>query len=134
MLEEAGADLSRVIIDHLDRTIFDMDTLLRLAKRGCYMEYDLFGWETSYYGLAPWDMPHDGQRLDFIKLLVDEGYASRIVVAHDIFAKHRLVKYGGHGSGHILENIVPRMREKGISDEDVDKIIVSNPAKILTFV
>ena len=134
LLEEAGADLSRVIIDHLDRTIFDVDTLLRLAERGCYMEYDFFGWEISYFPLSDNDMPNDGQRLDFIKRLVDEGYANRVVIAQDMFGKHRQVKYGGHGWAHILENIVPRMAEKGMSQEDVDAILVGNPRRILTFV
>ena len=134
ILEEAGADPGRVIIDHLDRTISDDSTLLRLAKRGCYLEYDFFGWEISYFPLSEMDMPNDGQRLSFIKLLVDEGYADRVVIAHDMFGKHRQVRFGGHGFAHILQNIVPRLREKGLSDDDVNAILVGNPARILTFV
>jgi predicted metal-dependent phosphotriesterase family hydrolase len=44
------------------------------------------------------------------------------------------VAYGGFGMGHILENIVPRMREKGISKIDIDKMLVQNPARLLSFV
>lgn len=29
------------------------------------------------------------------------------------------VKYGGHGFAHILEHIVPKMKERGISEEDI---------------
>ena len=133
VLEGAGADIGRVIMSHLERTIYNVDSLLQLAQRGCYLEYDLFGWETSYYPLAHTDMLNDGQRLDLIKLLVDEGYVTKVVMGQDIFAKHRLVKFGGHGYGHILENIVPRMRKKGMADEDVETIIVENPARILSF-
>ena len=134
ILEEVGADLSRVIMDHLDRTISRESTLLRLARRGCYLEYDFFGWEVSYFPLSETDMPNDGQRLSFIKLLVDEGYADRVVIAHDMFGKHRQVRFGGHGFAHILENIVPRLGERGLSDEEVNAILVGNPARILTFV
>jgi phosphotriesterase-related protein len=56
------------------------------------------------------------------------------LVAHDICTKHRLVRYGGHGFGHILENIVPRMRQRGITDEQINAITVTNPARVLTFV
>ena len=49
VLEEAGADLSRTVMSHLDRTMFDDQRLLELAKRGCYLEYDLFGVECSHY-------------------------------------------------------------------------------------
>ena len=107
---------------------------LRLARRGCYLEYDFFGWEVSYFPLSETDMPNDGQRLSFIKLLVDEGYADRVVIAHDMFGKHRQVRFGGHGFAHILENIVPRLGERGLSDEEVNAILVGNPARILTFV
>ena len=133
VLADAGADLSRVIMCHLDRTFFDEATLLDFAKRSCYLEYDFFGWEVSYFSYAETDMINDGQRLDYIKLLVDEGYAERVVIGHDMFGKHRLAKYGGHGFAHILENIVPRMRQKGLSDDDVDAILVRNPARIVTF-
>jgi phosphotriesterase-related protein len=134
ILGNGGADLSRVIIGHLDRTIFDGETLLRLAERGSYLEYDLFGWETSYYPLSIHDMITDSRRLDYIQLLLSKGYGDRIVMAHDVFGKHRWVQYGGTGYAHILENIVPRMRDRGISGEDIEKILVGNPTKILTLV
>ena len=49
VLEEAGADLSRTVMSHIDRTVFADDALLQLAKRGCYLEYDMFGTEVSHY-------------------------------------------------------------------------------------
>ena len=45
-----------------------------------------------------------------------------------------VVKYGGHGYGHVLENIVPRMWERGWSEQDVHSVLIANPARILTFV
>ena len=132
VLEKAGADLERVVMGHLDRTISDQQTLLALARRGCYLEFDLFGWEVSYYPLSDLDMPNDGQRITFIRGLVEEGYAERVVIAQDMFGKHRQVKYGGHGFAHILENIAPRLKEKGLSEADVRAILVDNPARVLT--
>ena len=43
VLSEAGADLGRTIIGHLDRTVFEKSTLRRMAESGIYMEWDLFG-------------------------------------------------------------------------------------------
>ena len=40
-----GADPGRVIISHIDRTIFDETRLLRLADAGVVIEFDLFGQE-----------------------------------------------------------------------------------------
>ena len=131
VLAEAGADLGRVVMGHLDRTIQDVEAVIELAERGCYLEYDLFGWETSYYALSPVDMPNDAQRIGWVTRLIDEGLGDRVVIAQDICFNHRLTKYGGLGYGHILTNIVPRMREKGIAEKDIQSLLVANPARIL---
>ena len=78
-------------------------------------------------------MPSDAQRMDFIKRLVDDGFGDRVVVAHDICTKHRLVKYGGHGWAHILEHIRPGLIRKGLSEKEVNNILIENPSRILTF-
>ena len=131
LLVNSGADISRVIMGHLDRTVFEFDALQRIAASDCYLEWDLFGNEGSYYPLAELDMPSDAQRLDFIKRITDAGYCERIVIGQDICTKHRLVSYGGHGYGHILENIVPKMRRKGFSEDAIEAITIDNPARIL---
>ena len=134
VLDEAGADLSHTIISHLDRTIFDKTALKRLAETGVFLEWDLFGREQHYYWANPAiDMPHDGQRIADIAWIIEQGYGERVVVAHDICTKDRLLKYGGHGYHYILSRIVPRMRYRGYSDEQIDAILVGNPASALTF-
>ena len=133
ILDKGGADISRVIMGHLDRTVFEAEQLLSIAAAGCYLEWDLFGNEGSYYPLADLDMPSDAQRLGLIKAVTDAGYADKVVIAHDICTNHRLVRYGGHGYAHILANIVPTMRRKGFSDEVIEAITVGNPANILAF-
>ena len=113
VLAEAGADLGRTIIGHLDRTVFLRDTLKSIAGSGCYMEWDLFGQESSFYPANPKiDQPSDAKRMDDIAWIVSEGYGRKILVAHDICTKHRLEKYGGHGYSYILGHVVPRMRAR----------------------
>ena len=134
VLTEAGADLSRTIMGHLDRTVFLRGTLTEIAKSGCYMEWDLFGTENSYYPLNPnIDMPSDAKRMDDIAWISSEGYGRKVLVSHDICAKHRLDKYGGHGYYYILGHIVPRMRARRFSSEAIDNILVNNPRDALTF-
>ena len=76
-------------------------------------------------------MPSDAQRLDRIVKLLERDMASRLLISQDICTKHRTTKYGGHGYYHILENVVPFMRKKGISNEVIRQIIVDNPARLL---
>ena len=62
-----------------------------------------------------------------------EGYGRKVVVAHDICAKHRLEKFGGHGYSYMLDHIAPRILYRGFTPEGVHDILVSNPAEVLTF-
>ena len=105
----------------------------RLAQRGCYIEYDFFGIETSYYWFADADLPTDYMRLAYIRALIEHGHGERIVISHDICTKTRLVTYGGHGYGHIVRNVVPLMRKKGFTEHEIDAILVRTPRRLLTF-
>ncbi|MBM3944239.1 MAG: hypothetical protein FJ317_01950, partial [SAR202 cluster bacterium] len=59
ILKKAGADLTHTIMGHIDRTVFKHTTLEAIAKAGCYLEWDLFGREVSYYWAnLKIDMPH----------------------------------------------------------------------------
>ncbi|XP_022046838.1 phosphotriesterase-related protein [Acanthochromis polyacanthus] len=134
ILQEAGGDISKTVMSHLDRTLFEDGELLEFAKLGSYLEYDLFGVEMLIYPYKlDVDMPSDCQRVKALALLVKEGYEDKIVIAHDIHTKNRLTKYGGHGYSHILKNIVPKMLMRGISQHQVDKILIDNPKRWLTF-
>jgi len=134
VLYEADAELDHTIIGHLDRTVFERDTLKKIAESGCYMEWDLFGWVGSYYSMnLKIDMPSDDQRLERIGWISSEGYGRKVVIAHDICQKVRLEKYGGHGYSYILDHIAPRMLDRGFTPQAVQDILVSNPAEALTF-
>jgi phosphotriesterase-related protein len=133
IVKETEGVPERAIMSHIDRTIFDFQTLDELAETGCYIEYDLFGSEASHYPLAPIDMPNDGRRLDCILHLRDTGRLNQAVIAHDICYKTRLTGYGGHGYAHIIENVVPIMRRKGFSHGDIDQVLIENPARALAF-
>lgn len=134
-------------------TIFDIDELLEFAKLGTFIQYDLFGVECSYYQLNnAIDMPSDAVRIDNFVKLVEEGFEDKLLMAHDIHTKHRLVcslvhncsktdnisrfsqtSFGGHGYHHINMNIIPRLFAKGLTVDQVDTIAVKNPAKWLQF-
>jgi len=133
ILVEEGADPGRVVMGHLERTIYTADEMLALAARGCIMEFDLFGLESSFYPFNKSKyMPSDEQRIQWVVQLVQAGYRDRIVLAHDVYTKVRLVTYGGHGFGHVLKHIQPRLLARGLSEEDLDRIFVQTPRRILT--
>jgi len=54
-------------------------------------------------------------------------------LSHDIATKHRLHQYGGLGYDHLITNVVPRLRQRGLRAEDVDMLIVENPKRVYAF-
>ena len=106
-----GGRMDRVIVSHIDRTIFDADRLNRLA--------DI-------------DMPNDAVRLRAMRGLIERGHLGQVLISHDICYRSRLVRWGGHGYGHIFTNVVPLMRRRGFSEREIDVILVDNPRRLLT--
>ncbi|CAG4946587.1 unnamed protein product [Parnassius apollo] len=130
---EAGGRADKAVMSHLDRTLLQTEKLLEFAELGGYCQLDLFGTEVSFYQLnETFDMPSDSQRMEKIQALIKEGREDRILMSHDIHTKHRLINFGGHGYSHIINNVLPRMKAKGISQATIDKITVENPANWLT--
>ncbi len=76
-------------------TILRADSLAEFASSGVYCQFDLFGIENSYYQFAEHiDWPSDAQRMDYImRLIREEGRGDKVLVAHDIHTKHRLVSW-----------------------------------------
>ena len=119
MLEEYGADLSRVIIGHLgDRR--GVHHLLPIAARGVYVEVDNIG----YLDYQP-----ESVRADNVAALVQEGFVDQVLLSEDICMLDHLKTLGGKGYGYLLEIFVPMLLERGVEQTDIDKMLITNPAR-----
>lgn len=82
-----------ISLKFLSGTIFEQDELLEFAKLGSFLQYDLFGIETSHYEVCDYiDMPSDAARVGYLKLFKENNYLDRLLIAQDIHTKHRLVR------------------------------------------
>ena len=131
-LVRQGVAAERVVISHIERTIFDADRLHALADTGCILEYDLFGQEMSYYSLDNIDMPNDATRIDQLQHLIKRGHLSQLLISQDICHKTNLRHYGGEGYSHILDHVIPMMRRKGMSETEITQITQTNPSAVLS--
>jgi phosphotriesterase-related protein len=122
MLREFGADLSRVIIGHLGDRI-GVRHLLPLAAQGVYIEVDNIG----YLDYQP-----EWVRADNVAALVKEGFGARVLLSEDICSLRHLKYAGGKGYGYLLEVFVPLLRERGVTEEQLQQILVANPARVFS--
>jgi len=135
VLTDAGADVSHIVIGHMSRTVTFHSTRCKLAGTGCYLEWDLFGNEGFYppSDLTPTDVPSDQGRIRQIIELIAAGYLNQILVSQDIWNKVMLSCFGGGGYSHILTTVLPFMRQKGITEDQIQALMIENPRRVLSF-
>jgi phosphotriesterase-related protein len=65
--------------------------------------------------------------------LIDAGYLDQILIGQDVCFKDCLTVFGGFGYAHIVRNVPRLMRAKGLSEVQIDRILVQNPSRFLRF-
>lgn len=138
ILENEGADLSRTVMSHVDIRIRNHEDRCKLADIGCYLEYDTFGWEGPPPATLDWgpdtSVPSDEQRIKEIIQLISAGYLNQILISLDVCTKTNLLSYGGKGYNHIQKYAVPLMKKIGLTQKQMDIIMIENPRRMLSFV
>ena len=135
LLADAGADLSRVVMGHLERDPWEtVETLSSLGARGVFLGLDEWGYEG--YALeskpTPWLYPSDHDRVRLVKGLIANGFADRILLSQDVCDKLQWRKFGGTGYSHIISTIAPVLLGEHVSQGTIDQILIANPARLLT--
>ncbi len=128
ILEEEGADLSRVVVGHVANLASkDLPMLEDMLARGVYLEFDVLG--------NPWQllMPTPPM-LEAIVALLKKGYASQMLVSQDVCTKFQLLEFGGYGFTFFHAELIPYLKMMGVGNQDIEQILVHNPKRILTFV
>ena len=126
-----GAEPARVVICHMDRTYPDGRGVAEVLALGVNVEWDFFGIEQSHYWLGDVELPTDRGRLRLIGELAESGFAERLLLSQDICTKTRLLRWGGHGYGHLLRNVRPLMRLLGFDAALVETLLGANPRRLL---
>ncbi|MBX3031048.1 MAG: hypothetical protein KF809_12940 [Chloroflexi bacterium] len=132
VLLDGGADPARICVAHIDERLrADVDAVRRIVARGCTIGYDTFGRE-AYYQPRDRQHPTDTQRLETLVRLLDAGLEGRIVLSQDVCMRIDLGAFGGPGYDHILVTIVPRLHAAGVPATTIDRLLIENPARLLT--
>ena len=126
---EQGVELDHVILGHCDGIADDTPFMLELLRRGVYVAFDNLGREPAV--AAP---SRTAIAAEAIPRLLDAGYEDRILLSQDICWKTSLKAYAGFGYTFIQEQFLPRLRELGVSEAQIEKLMVANPRRAFTFV
>ncbi|GEL17398.1 phosphotriesterase family protein [Pseudonocardia asaccharolytica] len=128
-----GVDLTKVVIGHSGDTN-DLDYLKRIMDQGATIGCDRFGLDL---------FNPTADRVATIATLCEQGYADRIVLAHD--AACYMDFFSGEAAQqalaqaapnwhylHISNDVLPALRERGVADEQITTMLVDNPRRYFT--
>ncbi len=136
---ENGANPARIMIGHQDEQK-SAAPIAALAANGTFVGIDRVGME----GLAS-----DDHRADMVVELVRGGHRERICLSHDCVCSTKAAKVPfALSSGvkitveqflgnmkpmtHVLTVFADKLRERGLTEEDLDTIFRDNPRRLLT--
>jgi len=131
ILQGEGANLEKCFLSHMDFWATDVDYQKTVLDRGVTVAYDCFGAEM--YVRPGWFRPPDQSRVSGLVKLIEAGYSKQVLLSAECCYKCTLRKYGGYGYAHVLENILPDLRFYGVTEEQINTMLVDNPRRLLPF-
>ena len=132
VLKEEGVDMTKVVIGHAGDSD-DVDYLMRLADTGAILGMDRFG--IDLYATTD-------TRVATIAALAKRGYADRMVLSHDAscfidwFAPDpngmRDMLLPNWHYEHISNDVLPALRGRGVTDAQIDQMLIETPRRYFT--
>lgn len=125
-----GADPRKVVIGHMCGNA-DLSYQMAVLDQGVSINFDRWGLDILF--------PDNLRKATLIELLKHE-LAGQIVLSHDYIA-HWLIQQAkmpefaralivNWSYTHLFRNILPTLKEAGITDEQINRMLVINPRKI----
>jgi len=126
---EEGVDLTRVIIGHSGDTT-DIGYLEELIAAGSYLGMDRFGVDAFL---------STEERVKTVATMCERGHAEKMVLSHDASCYFDAlpeatlpVALPNWHYLHIHNDVIPALRQRGVTDEQLTTMLVDNPRRIFS--
>jgi phosphotriesterase-related protein len=123
-----GVDPRTIVIAHAGDSN-DLDYLHELGDTGASLGFDRF------------NIPHfnpDEQRVETLLVLLEQGYGDRVHLSHDAACFYDFMTGDPNFANeapdylHIPNRILPELRRAGVTDEQIDQLMVANPMRFFS--
>ena len=131
IFEDEGVDLNRVYVGHSNDTT-DTEYLIGLMEKGVWIGLDRYpGRQTEF--TPDWE-----GRTQTVWKLIQAGWGRRIMLGHDwsvtlSIASQEMQEqrqlHNPDGYLFITRRVIPRLKELGATDEDIQNIFIDNPRR-----
>lgn len=127
IFDQEGVDPTQVVIGHSGDTT-DLDYLKEIMNRGSFIGMDRFGIDV----LLPFE-----DRVNTVAALCEQGFADQMVLSHDAACFNDWlpddqlpIVTPNWNYLHITRDVVPALKQRGVTDEQVDQMLIDNPRRI----
>jgi len=120
-LIKRGIKPEKIVIGHAE-FFPDEEALLALLELGVNIGIDMIGQNGQ---------DRDEYRSDMVVMLRDRGFLSQVTLSMDLCEQQELRQYGGFGYAHLFKSFLPLLRDRGITEDEIDLMLGRNPMRIL---
>jgi phosphotriesterase-related protein len=131
VVEACELDPARVILCHMNPSWSDQPYQQALAARGAFIEYDMVGMD-YIFEQGRVTCPTDNESAIGLANLAEAGHLSHLLLSQDVFIKSMLSAHGGKGYTHLFSEFLPRLLGHGFDQNNINQMMVSNPAMALS--
>jgi phosphotriesterase-related protein len=126
LFEAAGAKPAHILIGHMGAAMMvPIDVFKTICSRGAFVGFDRVGSREA----------SDAKQIPMIRDLIEAGYVDRILLSSDGGTSPDILKTkGGPGYARAFTVMVPKLRQAGVEEAALRKIMVDNPQRLLAFV
>lgn len=129
--DEEGVSPHRVIVGHFSPLDVDQALHRRIIALGAYVAFDSWGSDIGQAAIPEGE--YRAYSTALMHLIQDEQCLKKVLLSQDVCTTPQLYANGGCGYAHIVRDLVPRLKARGVTNEQVRQMLVGNPKQVLPF-
>ena len=116
LFKEYKVNTDKIVIGHVDLS-GNVEYILEMLYNGVYVEFDTIG-KNNYLA--------DDIRIEMLKEIEKRELIDRVFLSMDITRKSNMEYKGGIGYNYIFNVFIPKLKEAGIKENSIEKMLKIN--------
>ena len=117
LFKEYKVNTDKIVIGHVDLS-GNVEYILEMLYNGVYVEFDTIG-KNNYLA--------DDIRIEMLKEIEKRELIDRVFLSMDITRKSNMEYKRGIGYNYIFNVFIPKLKEAGIKENSIEKMLKINP-------
>ena len=121
LLTDSGVPPERILIGHVD-CMDDVGMHSEIAAAGAFVGYDRVGLT---------QFQPDSLRVRLITEMLERGHGRQLIISTDLATQKDMRNHGRPGYSYLITEFLPRLRQAGVNEPEIQMLTVENPRRLL---